>query len=295
MEFDIQLKNKINDVNDVISKFAPAETGLQKHIMEAMNYSLLAGGKRLRPLIMKETYKMFGGDNAEIEPFMAAIEMIHTYSLIHDDLPCMDNDDYRRGRKTNHVVFGEAIALLAGDSLLNYAFEVMTKASVGSENPAKCLKAISILAQKAGIYGMIGGQIIDVETEGTPIAMDTVMKIHRLKTAALIEAAMMMGAVMAGASDKEVKEVEQIANYVGLAFQIQDDVLDVTSTTEELGKPVLSDEKNEKTTYVSLVGVDQAKADVKKYSETAMDKLSMLDRECAFLAELFEMLINRKK
>lgn len=293
--FETELSQKIEEVNKIMERFAPLQTGLQKNVMEAMNYSFLANGKRLRPLIMQETYKMFGGNSEEIEPFMAAIEMIHTYSLIHDDLPCMDNDDYRRGRKTNHIVYGEPLALLAGDSLLNFAFETASENALNNNNPQKCLKAINILGKKAGIYGMIGGQTIDIETEGTPIGLDTIKEIHKLKTAALIEASMMIGAVMAEATDEQVKEVEKIAYNVGLAFQIQDDVLDVTSTTEELGKPVLSDEKNDKTTYVSIVGIQQSKEDVKRYTQTAMDGLTKLNKDSKFLSDLFEKLINRKK
>lgn len=293
--FDRVLKEKTEYVDGIIKEFAPKEEGLQKIIMESINYSLLAGGKRLRPLIMFETYKMFGGDSEEIKPFMAAIEMIHTYSLIHDDLPAMDNDDYRRGRKTNHIVFGEDIGILAGDALLNYAFEIMSNEAYLNSDSKKCVKALNTLAVKAGIYGMIGGQTIDVKSEGTEIEMDVLMEIHRLKTAALIEASMMVGAILAGADEKQVETVMQIANCVGLAFQIQDDILDVTSTTEVLGKPVLSDEKNKKTTYISLVGINQAKKDVIKYSDKALEMLDSLEKESEFLAELFEKLISRKK
>lgn len=291
--FNIVLEEKTENVNCLMSEFAPKEDGMQKIIMEAMNYSFLAGGKRLRPLIMSETYKMFGGSGEEIKPYMAAIEMIHTYSLIHDDLPAMDNDDYRRGRKTNHKVFGEDIGILAGDALLNYAFELMSTEALNNSDSKKCVKAMQVIAKKAGIYGMIGGQTIDVKTEGTSVGMDVVIEIHRLKTAALIEASMTAGAILAGASDEELSSIEKIANFVGLAFQIQDDILDITSTTEVLGKPVLSDEKNEKTTYVSLVGIEQAKLDVEKYSDEALKLLDGLGRESTFLKNLFIKLINR--
>lgn len=293
--FDKILTERTEYVNRIVEKYAPKEEAMQKVIMEAMNYSLLAGGKRLRPLIMIETYKMFGGDTTEVEPYMAAIEMIHTYSLIHDDLPAMDNDDYRRGRKTNHVVYGEDIAILAGDALLNYAFEIMADEAYNNTDSKKCVRAMQILGRKAGVYGMIGGQTIDVKTEGTPIGMDVVLEIHKLKTAALIEASMMVGAILAGATDKEVESVEKIANYIGLAFQIQDDILDVTSTAEILGKPVYSDEKNEKTTYISLVGIEQSAKDVKDYSEKALDILSGLSGDSEFLDELFKKLIYREK
>lgn len=291
--FNRILEEKTEKVNRLMEEFAPKEEGLQKVIVKAMNYSFLAGGKRLRPLLMGETYRMFGGCSDEIQPFMAAIEMIHTYSLIHDDLPAMDNDDYRRGRKTNHIVFGEDIGILAGDALLNYAFEIMTEASMNHSDCEKCVRAMNVIAKKAGIYGMIGGQTIDVKTEGTKIGMDVVLEIHRLKTAALMEASMMTGAILAGATETEVLTIEKVANYVGLAFQIQDDILDVTSTIEVLGKPVLSDEKNEKTTYISLTGLAQAKSDVENYSDEAMRLLDSLGKESGFLKSLFVKLISR--
>ena len=230
--------------------------------MEAMNYSVKAGGKRLRPMLMLETSKMFDKDCENIYPFMAAIEFIHTYSLVHDDLPAMDNDEYRRGRKTTHAEYGEDLGILAGDGLLNYAYEIMTKAVLESEDPYKAIQAMNVIATKAGIYGMVGGQTVDVISEGKKIDLDTIMYIHNLKTAALIEASMMAGAILAGATQTQIDTVENIANNVGIAFQIQDDILDIISTTEKLGKPVLSDEKNDKTTYVSLCGLEKAKDDV---------------------------------
>ena len=264
--------------------------------MEAMEYKLMAGGKRLRPKLMKETYEMFGGNSNIVEPFMAALEMIHTYSLVHDDLPAMDNDDYRRGRKTTHVVYGEAMGILTGDALLNYAFE--TAASAFSMYPEKSLelgKAMQVLAGKAGVYGMIGGQVVDVMSEGKAIPKEVLDFIHELKTAALIECAMMIGAILAGASEDDVKKMECIAKNVGLAFQIQDDILDVTSTAEVLGKPVLSDEKNEKTTYVTLVGLEQAKYFVETISNEAIAMLHSLDVENEFLEKLLKELIHREK
>ena len=227
-----------------LRSFFPLRRDSRGIIFEAMNYSVRAGGKRLRPILMEETYHMFGGSSAVIEPFMAAIEMIHTYSLVHDDLPAMDNDEYRRGRKTTHVVYGEDMGILTGDALLNYAFE--TAASAFEMAPEKSLligKAIRILGQKAGIYGMIGGQVVDVKSSGKKIDGEKLEFIYRLKTGALIEASMMIGAVLAGADDESVQVVEEIAAKVGMAFQIQDDILDVISTTEVLGKPVHSDEK----------------------------------------------------
>ena len=287
---------KIREIESILRNALPEKVGYQELIMEAMEYNLMAGGKRLRPMLMKETYEMFGGDSNIVEPFMAALEMIHTYSLVHDDLPAMDNDDYRRGRKTTHVVYGEAMGILTGDALLNYAFE--TAASAFSMYPEKSLelgKAMQVLAGKAGVYGMIGGQVVDVMSEGKAIPKEVLDFIHELKTAALIECAMMIGAILAGASEDDVKKMECIAKNVGLAFQIQDDILDVTSTAEVLGKPVLSDEKNEKTTYVTLVGLEQAKYFVETISNEAIAMLHSLDVENEFLEKLLKELIHREK
>ena len=277
-----------------MTSFLPKEEGYQKTVLEAMNYSVSAGGKRLRPMLMLETYRMFGGTSKVIEPFMAAIEMIHTYSLIHDDLPAMDNDEYRRGRKTTHVVYGEAMAILAGDALLNYAFETAASAFVLDEGNPAIGKAFMILASKAGVYGMIGGQVLDVESEGKEIDADTLKFIHIHKTSALLESAMLIGAVLAGASEQQQRTVELAARELGLAFQIRDDILDVTGNTDELGKPVGSDEKNHKNTYVALEGLEKAKEDVKRYSESAIDRLKSLPVRNEFLYELIEELIDRR-
>ena len=287
---------KIKEIESILESALPAKEGYQALIMEAMEYNLMAGGKRLRPMLMKETYELFAGKEKVIEPFMAAIEMIHTYSLVHDDLPAMDNDDYRRGRKTTHVVYGEAMGILAGDALLNYAFE--TAASAFSSYPEKSLeigKALQVLAKKAGVFGMIGGQVVDVMSEGKSISKEILDFIHELKTAALMECSMMIGAILAGADESEVQKVEKIAKNVGLAFQIQDDILDVTSTVEVLGKPVLSDEKNEKTTYVTLVGLEQAKSFVESISNEAIAMLHSLDNKNEFLEMLLTELIHREK
>ena len=287
---------KIKEIESILESALPAKEGYQALIMEAMEYNLMAGGKRLRPMLMKETYELFGGKEKVIEPFMAAIEMIHTYSLVHDDLPAMDNDDYRRGRKTTHVVYGEAMGILAGDALLNYAFE--TAASAFSSYPEKSLEigtALQVLAKKAGVFGMIGGQVVDVMSEGKSISKEILDFIHELKTAALMECSMMIGAILAGADESEVQKVEKIAKNVGLAFQIQDDILDVTSTAEILGKPVLSDEKNEKTTYVTLVGLEQAKSFVESISNEAITMLHSLDNKNEFLEMLLTELIHREK
>lgn len=282
------------EVEQIVTSFLPKEEGYQKTILEAMNYSVSAGGKRLRPMLMLETYRMFGGTSKVIEPFMAAIEMIHTYSLIHDDLPAMDNDEYRRGRKTTYVVYGEAMAILAGDALLNYAFETAASAFVLDEGNPAIGKAFMILASKAGVYGMIGGQVVDVESEGKEIDADTLKFIHIHKTSALLESAMLIGAVLAGASEQQQRTVELAARELGLAFQIRDDILDVTGNTDELGKPVGSDEKNHKNTYVALEGLEKAKEDVKRYSESAIDRLKSLPARNEFLYELIEELIDRR-
>lgn len=243
MEMREELMHRTREVEQIVEKFLPEESGYQKTVLEAMNYSVRAGGKRLRPMLMQETYRLFGGRGEEIEPFMAAIEMIHTSSLIHDDLPCMDNDQLRRGMPTAWVKFGYDMAVLAGDALLIYAVETAAKAFAMTEHGERVGRAIGLLAEKTGIYGMIGGQVVDVELTDKPIPEEKLDFIYRLKTGALLEASMMIGAVLAGAEEKQLKKVEEMASAIGLAFQIQDDILDVTSTEEQLGKPVLSDEK----------------------------------------------------
>lgn len=293
-----ELQQKVEHINKVLEKFLPAEEGQQRIIFEAMNYSVRAGGKRLRPILMEETYHMFGGSSAVIEPFMAAIEMIHTYSLVHDDLPAMDNDEYRRGKKTTHAVYGEAMGILAGDALLNLAYETAAKAFGMEVADTRVARAFAVLAKKAGVYGMVGGQVVDVESEKSddcPITREKLDFIYRLKTGALIESSMMIGAILAGASSDEVSRVEQIAAKLGLEFQIQDDVLDVTSTLEVLGKPVGSDEKNNKATYVTFEGLDKAVSDVERISKEAEEQLDDLGYDDAFLKELFEYLIHREK
>lgn len=297
-QFMEELQQKVEHINNVLEKFLPAEEGQQRIIFEAMNYSVRAGGKRLRPILMEETYHMFGGSSAVIEPFMAAIEMIHTYSLVHDDLPAMDNDEYRRGKKTTHAVYGEAMGILAGDALLNLAYETAAKAFDMEVADARVARAFTVLAKKAGVYGMVGGQVVDVESEKSddcPITREKLDFIYRLKTGALIESSMMIGAILAGASSDEVSRVEQIAAKLGLAFQIQDDVLDVTSTLEVLGKPVGSDEKNNKATYVTFEGLDKAVSDVERISKEAEEQLDDFGYDDAFLKELFEYLIHREK
>ena len=294
-KLQILYNNKIDKVTDIIYSFCPTEEGLQQTVIDAMNYSVKAGGKRLRPLVLLETLKLFGGEEEEAYPFMAAIEMIHTYSLVHDDLPAMDNDKYRRGKLTTHAKFGENMAILAGDALLNYAYEIMSDAVINSKYPKRAIRAMQTIARKAGIYGMVGGQTVDVENEGKGMSIDTINYIHNLKTAALIEGSMMAGAILAGAKAEEIDIVEKIAKSIGVAFQIQDDILDVTGDTNQLGKAVLSDEKNHKTTYVSLLGVNISKEHVKRYSRDAIELLESLNKDDAFLKFLFVKLIDRDK
>lgn len=297
MNFPEELRQRTEETEEIIREFLPPEEGWQREIIEAMNYSMLAGGKRLRPLIMRETYRMFGGTSDTVRRFMAAIEMIHTYSLVHDDLPAMDNDEYRRGKLTTHAKYGHALGILAGDGLLNYAFETAA-AAFDSEEAAdvrRTAKALQILAGKAGIYGMVGGQVADVQSAGSSVEEEKLLFIYELKTGALLEASMMIGAVLAGASVEEVKAVEQIASDVGKAFQIRDDILDVTSTLEVLGKPVHSDDRNEKTTYVTLKGLEQASRDVEEISERALARLASLPYKNEFLTELIRALVYREK
>lgn len=295
MDIRQEIKERTGQIEEILKKYLPAEEGWQKTVIEAMNYSFTAGGKRLRPMLMLETYRMFGGKSEIIEPFMAAIEMIHTYSLIHDDLPAMDDDEYRRGRKTTHVVYGEAMAILAGDGLLNLAYETAVSAVVKSEGNIYAVRALDILAKSAGIYGMVGGQTVDVENDGVPLKKEQLDFIYRLKTGALIQAAMHMGAVLAGATKNEQDAICQIASNIGLAFQIQDDILDVTGTLEEIGKPVGSDEKNEKTTYVTLEGLKKAQTDVERLTEESVELMQGLVVKNEFLTELLQYLVHRKK
>lgn len=295
MDRKTEIAKRVQEIEKIIAEYLPEEEGYQKTVIEAMNYSIQAGGKRLRPMLMMETFRLFGGITRAIEPFMAAIEMIHTYSLVHDDLPAMDNDEYRRGRKTTHIVYGEAMAILVGDALLNYAFETAAKSfEIDPGNPVLG-RAFGVLANKAGIYGMIGGQVVDVESEGTSLDREKLEFIHIHKTSALLEASMLIGAILAGAGEIEQKIVEQAAREIGLAFQIQDDILDVTSTTEELGKPVGSDERNGKNTYVGLEGLEKAREEVKRLSESAVTRLRKIPMKNEFLYELIEELIDRKK
>lgn len=310
-DFSAELSKRAEHVEEILKKYLPKEEGYAKTVIEAMNYSLLAGGKRLRPVMMLESYKLFAGDNADeavVEPFMAAMEMIHTYSLVHDDLPAMDNDEYRRGRKTTHAVYGAGMATLAGDALLNFAFETAiggaamgTKlASYDGDTDNRYFAALKILSKKAGLYGMVGGQCADIMAENaTDVPKDKMSDIlsyiDENKTAALIESSLMIGAILGGASKDSVSAMEKAGSCVGIAFQIQDDILDIVGDQAEIGKPVGSDEKNNKSTYVSLNGMEAASAKVKELSEVAEEILKEQGFEDSFLGNLFDSLIYRRK
>lgn len=309
------IRRRAAEIEEIIKRYLPAEAGPQRTVLEAMNYSVLAGGKRLRPMLMQETYRMFGGRGREVEPLMAAIEMIHTYSLVHDDLPAMDNDEYRRGRKTTYAVYGEAMGILAGDGLLNLAWETAMQSfsaagqgtgrfAPGAESfgegaadrMRRVAGAVEVLARKAGVYGMIGGQTADIEAEGArQVSAEQLLFIHEHKTAALIQAAMMAGAILAGADQEQVRQMERCACDIGVAFQIQDDILDVTGTMEELGKPIGSDEKNQKQTYVTIMGMEASVREVERLSREAMEILASVEGDSGFLRELTAFLIHRRK
>lgn len=298
MDINKEIAYKASDADRMIYRVLPAEKGYQKTVFQAMNYSVLAGGKRIRPILMLETYKLFGGSNKAIESFVAAIELIHTYSLVHDDLPAMDDDELRRGKLTTHAKFGEAMGVLAGDGLLNYAFEIALDTldeTKGADNRA-VIRSLKVLAKKAGIYGMIGGQVVDVEAEKQyGISKNRLDFIYELKTGALIEAAMMIGAILGGATDEEVEQIEDVAKKIGLAFQIQDDVLDVIGETETIGKSVGSDEKNQKATYVVFEGLEKAKQEVADLTDDAIAILQELPYENPLLTELLRWMVLRDK
>lgn len=300
MNFDEELKEKTGEVEEILAAYLPRPEGFQKKVLEAMAYAVSAGGKRLRPLLMRETAALFGEPGESLFCFMAAIEFIHTYSLIHDDLPALDNDDYRRGRKTTHVVYGEDIAVIAGDGLLNYAFETALRAfgkAVTLDDYQRIELAMNILGRKAGVYGMIGGQCADLlaEKPEAEVTEETLLFIHKNKTAALIQAAMTIGAVLAGADENAALKIEKCAENIGVAFQIQDDILDVTSSTEVLGKPVGSDEKNHKLTYVAMHGLKESGRQVEELSREAVAILQSFDKRNHFLEKLVEQLIYREK
>lgn len=271
----------------------PSSVCVQKTVVDAMKYSIEAGGKRLRPMIMLMTAKLLGLDEAETMPFACALEMIHTYSLIHDDLPSMDNDDLRRGKPTNHKVYGEAMAILAGDGLLNLAAETVSKTETATL-PERKLKAIGELFSASGFGGMIGGQVVDLESEGKRISPEEMQTIHLMKTGALIRAAGRIPCALAGASEEDTKAITDYCDNLGVAFQICDDLLDVYGTTEELGKAVGSDEQNEKSTYVTLFGKEKAEELMREHTEKAKESLSRFGEKAEELILLAEYLTGRK-
>ncbi|PBF91431.1 polyprenyl synthetase family protein [Clostridioides difficile] len=294
MEFKQCLKEKASFVEKVLKEYMPKEEGYQKTVIEAMNYSLSAGGKRLRPILTLEACKIVGGNEDEAIPFAIAIEMIHTYSLIHDDLPALDNDDLRRGRPTNHKVYGEAMGILAGDALLNYAFEVMLAGSINKENPEKYLKSINEIAKGAGIYGMIGGQVVDVESENKQIEKEKLDYIHMNKTAAMMVGCMRAGATIGGANSEQMEEITKYAKNIGLSFQIVDDILDIVGDEAKLGKKVGSDIENHKSTYPSLLGLDKSKEIAHNLIDEAKKSIEKLSDDVDFLKGLAEYIIDRE-
>ncbi len=292
MDFEQQKQQKTEEINVFLKEFLPEESGKEIILCEAMNYSVAVGGKRLRPMILLEAYRMFGGTDTAAQPFAAALEMIHTYSLVHDDLPAMDNDMYRRGQLTTHAKYGEALGILAGDGLLNYAFEVMSDAVC--EQGANAARAMRILAKAAGVRGMIAGQTVDLLWTGKPQTKELLDYINERKTSALLCSALMAGAALAGASEEELSVLKQAGNYVGLAFQIKDDILDVIGDESKLGKPLHSDEKNEKSTYVTLIGIEGAEKTVREFSGRAVELLDTLPYKNPFLKELLLSLVTRE-
>lgn len=313
-EFGQKLECKTKELERVIYRYLPENVGLQKTVIDAMNYSIQAGGKRLRPMLMWECFLLCGGREEErgfVEPFLAAIEMIHTYSLVHDDLPAMDNDEYRRGKKTTWAVYGETFGILAGDGLLNYAFETavrtfdfcgctglpVTSDYTSRKYVDRAARALAVLAQKAGIFGMIGGQTADIEAEKqiSPVTEEQLLFIHEHKTAALIQAAMTIGAILAGGTEEQIAALEKCGYNIGIAFQIQDDILDVIGDSGELGKPVGSDEQNHKQTYVTLKGLERAQEDVSVLSQEAVRLLDAFEEKNEFLKQLVLELIHRRK
>lgn len=276
IEFGLEFEVKKAEMDALVKSFAPEMKGDESLIAEAINYSLLAGGKRIRPLIIKEVYELFGGENKKLAgPFMAAIEMIHTYSLIHDDLPAMDNDDFRRGRPTNHNVYGEALAILAGDGLLNYAYETALRsfqAASSVKEYESVIKALRILSESAGIHGMVTGQVMDMNLSVANRTKETVEKMYLLKTGALLRASFMIGATLAGVSEADIEKMKETGEAVGLAFQLKDDMLDAHGDEKATGKS-LSDEKNEKLTLYRLLGAEKAKELMESLSKTAKENL----------------------
>lgn len=283
----------IQKIEEALVKYLPSENCLEKNLIQSMEYSLTAGGKRIRPLLVLEFCVLCGGNIDEAMPMACAVEMIHTYSLIHDDLPCMDNDDFRRGRPSNHKVYGEDIALLAGDALQSLAFQTATS-NITPVNAYKVLQAVNNLSKYCGANGMVGGQVIDIENEGKKASIDIIKEMDRKKTGAIIKSACEMGCIIAGASNKEIESAKTFGESLGLAFQIQDDILDVTADQTKLGKPVGSDKDNDKSTYVSLLGLEECRKLVDQLTEKAISSLDSFKGDSTTLKSLALSLAKRE-
>lgn len=293
MSLNDKIDSKISRINDYLNQYIYDNESYQTKIFDAMKYSVFAGGKRLRPILMMLSYELLAGKAVDtIMPFACALEMIHTYSLIHDDLPAMDDDDYRRGKLTNHKVFGEDMAILAGDGLLNLAYETMINGAIASQNP-NALKAMQVIARASGVYGMVAGQVVDLESEHKRVDKQTLEFIHQNKTAALLQAPLMAGAILAAATHEQVSLLERAGYSLGMAFQIQDDILDVIGDEQTLGKATNSDIKNEKSTFVSLYGLEHSKKCVQNYSKQAEEIFESFGDSGAFLVELTKDLVKR--
>ena len=286
----------LSNIEKALYSYLPQDHPLLRNLISSMEYSLKAGGKRIRPTLVLEFSRVCGGTDEVAMPFACALEMIHTYSLIHDDLPCMDNDDMRRGKPSNHIVYGEDIALLAGDALQSLAFETMSKADTVSKSGAEiAVKCINILSNYCGAVGMVGGQVIDLEHENKETTIDVITRMHHKKTGGLIKAACEMGCVCGNADKEKILSARKYGENIGLAFQIMDDILDVTSTGEKLGKPVGSDKENNKSTYVSLLGIDKCRELVEKYTSSAISALEVFENDTTALKEIAVKLSKREK
>lgn len=299
-EFEQQLGSRTAQVEHTIAEYLPAREGYAERVIDAMDYSVEAGGKRLRPLLMQETAAMYGAKEQMVRPFMASLEMIHTYSLVHDDLPAMDNDEFRRGRRTTWKVYGDGMAVLAGDGLLNYAYETALLSYGAAENEEekdRAVRALGILAENAGIHGMVGGQCADIVTDQSSekLTPELLHYIHEKKTACLIASAFQIGAVLAGAPEEDLRRLREIAGDVGHAFQIQDDILDVTGTQEELGKSIGKDAAEGKATYVSMNGLEASREKVRELTEHAAASMERLSAHSDFLKELVLRLMTRTR
>jgi len=294
MIFKEQLNKYIELVDVHLSSYFDYENGYNNTLIESMKYSLFAGGKRLRPILALAAYDLFGKDIGEIMPYACALEMIHTYSLIHDDLPAMDNDDYRRGKLTNHKVYSEGVAILAGDGLLNYSFEIMLENALKQKNLYPHIRSIKEIANSAGIDGMIGGQVVDLESENKTIKEEILNYIHINKTAALITAPLKVGAIIGGAKEEDIKNMEQIGLNLGLAYQIQDDILDVIGDENKLGKSIGSDMEKHKSTYPSLIGLESSIKRVKELTENVNSLLKPYNERSNFLLDLSNYLMQRE-